>query len=404
MLDDNHLFQRAASSAYASMAAFTAAANMYNSFYPTATNTNMDPVNYFGCTDMKRERLDPKVRVKLEDMDLWKRFYSLGNEMIITKSGRRLFPNFRVSVSELDPNAKYMFLLDIVPMDDNRYKYHESSWTISGKAEPHLYGRYYVHPDSPQTGSQWMKQSILFNKVKITNSPMQNPNHIILNSMHRYIPRLHIVEASDSYSMRTGPLSTFIFDETVFIAVTAYQNDQITKLKINNNPFAKGFREPTPGKKSNTKPLKRLQSSLPVDKSVKYDENLHRPYKSDSSLLSINSNSPPTQSTMHAAAADSTTSTYLDNSVGDHEQDSDINSMNFTTSYPHHHHHHQFSSNSFYSNYVSDPSSMIYNPAYTYMGTTSNPIPSTSTPMHFNPYGRYPTSVYQTNNYNTSFF
>ncbi len=38
--------------------------------------------------------------------------------------------------------------------------------------------RYYVHPDSPQIGSQWMKQSILFNKVKITNSPMQNPNHV----------------------------------------------------------------------------------------------------------------------------------------------------------------------------------------------------------------------------------
>lgn len=34
---------------------------------------------------MKRERLDPKIRVKLEDIDLWKRFYSLGNEMIITK-------------------------------------------------------------------------------------------------------------------------------------------------------------------------------------------------------------------------------------------------------------------------------------------------------------------------------
>lgn len=46
--------------------------------------------------------------------------------------------------------------------------------------------------------------------------------------MHRYIPRVHIVQASDSYSMRTGPLSTFIFDETAFIAVTAYQNDQVS--------------------------------------------------------------------------------------------------------------------------------------------------------------------------------
>jgi hypothetical protein len=152
--------------------------------------------------------------------------------------------------------------------------------------------------------------------------------------------------------------------------------------------------------RNNSKPLKRLQSSLPLDKPLKYDENVHRPYKSDSSLLSINSNSPPLQSAMPGVLADSTTPTYLDNSIGDHDQDSDINPMNFSTSY-----HHQFASNSFYSSYVSDPSSMIYNPTYTYMGTTtSNQIPSTSTPMHFNPYGRYPTSVYQTNNYNTPFF
>ena len=53
MLDENNLFQRAASSAYASMAAFTAAANMYNSFYPNTANTHSDPVNYFGCTGEK---------------------------------------------------------------------------------------------------------------------------------------------------------------------------------------------------------------------------------------------------------------------------------------------------------------------------------------------------------------
>ncbi len=59
---------------------------------------------------------------------------------------------------------------------------------------------------------------------------------IILNSMHRYIPRVHIVQALDNYSMRTGPLSTFIFDETSFIAVTAYQNDQVSFIS-NFNRF-----------------------------------------------------------------------------------------------------------------------------------------------------------------------
>ena len=36
---------------------------------------------------------------------------------------------------------------------------------------------------------------------------------------------------------------TFVFAETVFIGVTAYQNQLITKLKIDSNPFAKGFRD-----------------------------------------------------------------------------------------------------------------------------------------------------------------
>ena len=34
---------------------------------------------------MKRERLDPKICVKLESSDLWKSFSSIGTEMIITK-------------------------------------------------------------------------------------------------------------------------------------------------------------------------------------------------------------------------------------------------------------------------------------------------------------------------------
>ncbi|KIH42869.1 T-box [Ancylostoma duodenale] len=35
----------------------------------------------------------------------------------------------------------------------------------------------------------------------------------------------------------------FRFDYTEFIAVTAYQNNEVTQLKICHNPFAKGFRE-----------------------------------------------------------------------------------------------------------------------------------------------------------------
>lgn len=121
---------------------------------------------------------------------------------------------------------------------------------------------------------------------------------IVLQSLHKYQPRLHIVEVKEDGSddpFVTSKTLTFVFPETQFIAVTAYQNAdvsclpnspcveyvvisisgasssrlllsnyvtllimfalslsslllllfivQITQLKIDHNPFAKGFRD-----------------------------------------------------------------------------------------------------------------------------------------------------------------
>ena len=64
--------------------------------------------------------------------------------------------------------------------------------------------------------------------------------------MHKYHVRIHIVPASDLFSLQfilsNNLQKTVTFAETKFYAVTAYQNEWITQLKIDNNPFAKGFR------------------------------------------------------------------------------------------------------------------------------------------------------------------
>ncbi|XP_076452299.1 uncharacterized protein LOC143287941 [Babylonia areolata] len=193
--------------------------------------------------------VDDKIKVNLENMELWKKFHTLGTEMIITKTGRRMFPTMKVSVDGLDPHAKYILLVDVVPLDDCRYKYHNSEWVVTGKAEPHMPGRLYIHPDSPASGSHWMKQPVTFQKLKLTNNNLDQSGHIILNSMHKYQPRVHVVQANDIFTMRWTTFNTATFPETTFIAVTAYQNEQITQLKIDNNPFAKGFRDNGMGRK-----------------------------------------------------------------------------------------------------------------------------------------------------------
>ena len=70
----------------------------------------------------------------------------------------------------------------------------------------------------------------------------------ILNSMHKYQPRFHLVRANDIVKLPYSTFRTYVFKETAFIGVTAYQNEKVTQLKIDHNPFAKGFRESGAGK------------------------------------------------------------------------------------------------------------------------------------------------------------
>ncbi|XP_022250330.1 T-box transcription factor TBX1-like isoform X2 [Limulus polyphemus] len=187
------------------------------------------------------------VDCELQMKSLWEEFNQLQTEMIVTKAGRRMFPSFQVKLHGMDPLAEYMMMMDFVPVDDKRYRYsfQSSTWVVSGKADPVMPPRIHVHPDSPAKGSQWMKQLVSFDRLKLTNNQMDNNGHIILNSMHRYQPRFHVLyrNLKNEDPSRTQNFKTFIFPETKFIAVTAYQNHRITQLKIASNPFAKGFRE-----------------------------------------------------------------------------------------------------------------------------------------------------------------
>ncbi|XP_030019031.1 T-box transcription factor TBX6 [Sphaeramia orbicularis] len=182
------------------------------------------------------------VKMELENISLWKQFSSVGTEMIITKKGRRMFPGLRMKVSGLSPSLRYILLMDIVPVDNSRYRFQGGSWQAVGGAEARLPDRVFIHPDSPATGAHWQSRTISFHYAKLTNNTLDARGHIILHSLHRYQPRVHVIEARDVLRWGGGQYS-FVFPETQFITVTAYQNNKITELKINSNPFAKGFRE-----------------------------------------------------------------------------------------------------------------------------------------------------------------
>jgi hypothetical protein len=182
-----------------------------------------------------------KCTFKLVDSDLWKQFYSHQNEMIITKTGRCLFPLLKVEVKaanfdddqqvDLHEGELYRVELEMVRADEHKWKYRHQKWTPS---QPSTYCEF-----SPNTIlfydqitlGQLLQQGLSFERLKLSNREGGRYN-LALHSFYKYQPVIKLI----------GRIRFHLsFPETQFVAVTHYQNDQITLLKKSFNPHAKGF-------------------------------------------------------------------------------------------------------------------------------------------------------------------
>jgi len=125
-----------------------------------------------------------------------------------------------------------------------------------------------------------MKQSISFSKVKLTNKLNQhNGQQIMLHSLHKYEPRVHIIKVGGQQGTQQI-LKTQHFPTTQFIAVTAYQNEEITSLKIKHNPFAKAFLDAEQRKANDYLPLNGWSSTdqPPSSRRARRADNRAHPY------------------------------------------------------------------------------------------------------------------------------
>ncbi|XP_053365590.1 MAX dimerization protein MGA a isoform X2 [Clarias gariepinus] len=239
-----------------------------------ATNTSNQLCN------LPAESTCQGITVTLDNNNMWNEFFRCQTEMILTKQGRRMFPCCRFRISGLEPFQRYSLVMDMQPVDNYRYKWSDRRWETNGKADPHI-TRSFVHPDSPATGLAWMQNPVSFYRLKLTNNPIDREGHIIINSMHRYIPRLHIIpedKSVDAIQLDSPDVVTFSFAQTEFFAVTAYQNLSITQLKIDYNPFAKGFRDDANnsrgGKPKNATSTEKLDSEVKSSKEATTLNNL----------------------------------------------------------------------------------------------------------------------------------
>ena len=121
-----------------------------------------------------------------------------------------------------------------------------------GKAEPPPQNPVYEHPDSPNYGSHWAKEPISFAKVKLTNKS-STKDKIMLNSLHKYEPRLLIYKVEPHQGNNLTPRKFFFNYFLTYFSVLAIYSGRVAtgnqifgypelakiwdKGKLNTRPF-----------------------------------------------------------------------------------------------------------------------------------------------------------------------
>ncbi|XP_062579352.1 putative T-box protein 7 [Saccostrea cucullata] len=181
------------------------------------------------------------ITLSMAEAKLWYKLLKVGTEMIINRSGRRMFPYIEFSLRGVDPFGIYDVIFDIIPASSKSFKFLGNKWIPIGEKEEEFKNYPFKHPDSPRIGSEWMTRKISFEKIKLSNKPGTKTGIFTLHTFQKYLVRISIVrhERDDEISVVEFPIRA-----TTFIAVTAYNNRDVTTLKINSNPYSKGFRFP----------------------------------------------------------------------------------------------------------------------------------------------------------------
>ncbi|XP_059510942.1 trichoplein keratin filament-binding protein isoform X1 [Stegostoma tigrinum] len=191
--------------------------------------------------DPAASRVVPVLRLVKDNELLWRKFHSVGTEMVVTGRGRCLFPSIVVTLHGLDPERSYTLMVDMESISDQRYTYmQEQGWCPSAPAPQQQSSGVYIHADTPALGAELNEKAVSFKMLKIcTANGIGKKGMIPLTRMHKYRPRIHLIQNAEELKSKHCSW-TYCFPETEFIAVGHYHSKKMKKMKIEYNPYAKG--------------------------------------------------------------------------------------------------------------------------------------------------------------------
>lgn len=132
----------------------------------------------------------------------------------------------------MDDNELYTVQIEFCIADQFKYRFLNGEWKSTLRNDPTKSTRnalVHQHPDSPNFGHHWGKDLVNFGKLKLTNCEnSHNTDAVFLKSLNKYRPTIHILKHDKNNVDDTVLVCSKTFVETEFIAVTAYQNENVS--------------------------------------------------------------------------------------------------------------------------------------------------------------------------------
>ncbi|ULT93787.1 hypothetical protein L3Y34_003346 [Caenorhabditis briggsae] len=193
--------------------------------------------------------IQPEIRIKLKNQDQWMHLHKTkgGNEMIVGVHGRAMFPRIQFEATNLVWSKMYTFGMKMVLCKRKKFVYDKKTgWVCDENSEEMPIGESNEVYTLSKSGSYFMDFGIDFQHVKIYNEKTLNeisskPSkvnkatscEVYLNC--KYIPVLTIYEEDCRTVIRQ-----FQFEETQFVAVSAYKGEDVKDYKSSSNKFVRG--------------------------------------------------------------------------------------------------------------------------------------------------------------------
>ncbi|KAF9308247.1 T-box transcription factor tbx18, partial [Podila horticola] len=231
----------------------------------------------------------------LVNRSLWAKFDAIENEMIVTQTGRSIFPHLKFRASNLDPHSLYTVAVQIEQIDTKKHRYNNNDgrWQVDDRQikgpavvyDPH----WYYHQGSYSSGETLMSDVISFENIRLSNkttdsktSKSSNSHLFLVSSFRKYRPRIRLLQYSQHDRSKSIGSWSFTFEETSFFAITHYQNGAVNRLKTDHNPHAKGFRLNTWKPKSKSRVKRRSKGDTGEELDTSESGSRHVPFRKKS--------------------------------------------------------------------------------------------------------------------------